>query len=114
MTVRDAIKRADALRPNTLESEDKARWLRALEAEYAEVMGMELPENLWPEDQTLLMPAPHDEGYVWALCAYIDLANEENELYANDRITANSMTEAAKAWWRRHNRPPYRGNWKVM
>lgn len=114
MTVREAIKRADALRPNTLESEYKTKWLRALESEYAEVMGVELPVDLWPEDQTLLMPEPHDESYVWALTAYIDLANEESELYANDRITANAMIEAAKAWWRRHNAPPYRGNWRVM
>lgn len=114
MTVREAIKRADALRPNTLGGEDKARWLRALETEYAETMGAELPENKWPEDQELLMPEPHDESYVWALCASIDLANAETELYANDHVLANAASAEAKAWWRRHNRPRASGNWRAM
>ena len=76
-------------------------------------MGVELPENLWPEDQALLMPAPHDNSYVWHLCAGIDLMNAETDLYANDKVVANSKASEAKAWWRRHNRPPHRGNWKV-
>lgn len=114
MTAREAIRRADALRPNTLPDEDKTRWLRTLEAEYAETMGETLPENTWPEDRVLLMPEPHDESYVWALCASIDLANAETELYANDRVIANTARAAAKAWWRRHNVPPYGGNWRVM
>lgn len=114
MTTREAIRRADALRPNTLASEDKVKWLRSLEAEYAETMGVDLPGDVWPEDQTLLMPEPHDESYVWALCAGIDLANEETEQYANDHITANAAAAEAKAWWRRHNRLGYAGNWRVM
>lgn len=114
MTVREAIKRADALRPNTLAGEDKAKWLRALEAEYAEVMGVELPVSAWPEDQALLMPPPHDESYVWALCASIDLANAEAELYTNDHVVANTMSAEAKAWWRRNNPPRARGKGWVV
>ena len=113
MTTREVIKQADALRPNCIEAEAKSNILRELESEYAELMGMELPENLWPEDQTLLMPAPHDNSYVWYLCAGIDLMNAETDLYANDKVVANSKVSEAMAWWRRHNRPPHRGNWKV-
>lgn len=64
MKAREAIKQADALRPNCIDTEVKANILRELENEYAELMGVELPENLWPEDQSLLMPVPHDNSYV--------------------------------------------------
>lgn len=114
MTVREVIRRADLLRPNTLAGEDKARWLRATEAEYAETMGVPLPANVWPEDQTLLMPEPHDTSYIYALCASIDLANAETELYANDHVIANAMLAEAKAWWRREHRPRPSGNWRAM
>ena len=38
MTTREAIKQADALRPNCIEAEAKSNILRELESEYAELM----------------------------------------------------------------------------
>ena len=114
MKVRDAIARADALRPNCISDEEKVAALRTLEQEYAELMGVELPANRWPEDQELLMPEPHAISYVWHLCAEIDLANAEAELYANDKVTALSKVADASAWWRRHNTPVYGGNWRAV
>lgn len=114
MTTREAITRADELRPNCISAEQKVAWLRELEGEFAELMGMELPENKWPEDQPLLMPEPYDGCYVNHLCVKIDLGNQETEAYANDMVIRNASVREAKAWYRRNNKPRYRGNWRVM
>ena len=113
MRTREAITRADELRPNCISAEQKAAWLRELEGEFAELMGMELPENKWPEDQPLLVPAPYDGCYVNHLCMKIDLGNQETEAYANDMVIRNASVREAKAWYRRNNCPKYRGNWRT-
>lgn len=103
MTLKEAIKRADFLRPNTIPEEIKAHWVMALESEISELMGyVNVQEFKWPEDQELLMPFPKDDIYPLNLCAKIDLANEETELYANDSTAANQATIEAKEWWYRN------------
>lgn len=108
MQFRQAIAQADALRPNMIDEPIKAEWLYQLECEFAEMMKVKLPSNPWlngGEDSKLLMPSPHDRAYVLYLCAMIDNAQQETALYANDMEMANSAISAAKAWWRRNNRP---------
>lgn len=102
MTLKEAIKKADFLRPNTVYEEIKAHWVMGLEVEIAELMHVDIPECMWPEDQDLLMPFPKDDIYALNLMAKIDLANEETELYANDSVTANQATTEAKQWWYRN------------
>ena len=102
MKVKEAIKRADALRPNAIDEEMKAEWLVRFDSEIAELMGIEAPILHWPEDQELLMPFPKDEIYPLYLMARIDLANEETALYQNDMIVANQAITESKAWWYRN------------
>ena len=104
MTVKEAIRKADELRPNAITEETKAGWLYDLEGELAEMMEVDPPENLWPEiDAVLLMPYPHDNMYYLYLMAMIDNANEETELYANDMTVAQEAMNESRAWWWRNN-----------
>lgn len=104
MTVKEAIIRADDLRPNAISEQTKAAWLYEVEGELAEMMGIDPPENQWPEtDATLLMPYPKDGVYALYLCAMIDNANEETALYANDMVVAQNAMNEARAWWWRNN-----------
>lgn len=113
MKTLDAIKQADSLRDNTLPAEQKAAWLNKLDGEIAEMMGVDAPENAWPEDSELLMPREHDEVYVLYLVAMIDYYNQESTLYQNDMVVYNTAMSNARAWWRRHNCPERNGGWKV-
>ena len=114
MYVKNCITQADAIRPNVLPDEIKVGYLWKLESEIAEMMRIDLPENIWPEDQELLMPAPHDDIYSLYLCAMIDSANQETSLYANDIELANAAIKDAKAWYRRRIRVDSTQNWRVF
>lgn len=111
MTLYEVITEVDNLRPNAIDDEMKARWVMQLEVEYAELMGVPVPELLFPEDQELLMTTPHDYSYVYYLSALVDNYNQDTALYNNDYAMANSAVDAAKSWYRRQNRPDFRGNW---
>ena len=115
MTVREAIKRADRLRLNTLEEEQKAAWVMDLEGQLAEMFEVDPPDNEWPEkDVVLLMPPPYEEVYQLYLVCKIDYYNQEMELYENDLGFYQAQLSEAKAWYRRAHLPKCRGNWKVM
>lgn len=111
MTLYEVITEVDNLRPNAIDDEMKARWVMQLEVEYAELMGVPVPELLFPEDQELLMTTPHDYSYVYYLSALVDNYNQDTALYNNDYEMANAAVDAAKSWYRRQNRPGFRGNW---
>lgn len=114
MTVREAIKRADALRMNTVSDEQKAAWVSDLDGQLAEVFGIEPPANTWPEDRELLMPYPHEEIYQLYLTCKIDYYNQEMQVYTNDLAIYNAALDEALAWYRRCHRPRGSGNWRVM
>jgi len=106
MKIKEAISKADEIRPNALSDETKARWVMELNGRYAEMMSTAAPANLWPSDITLLMPYPHDNVYVLYLCAMIDNTNEETALYANDMAVFNQAdVEARQWWWRNYSQP---------
>ena len=114
MNIKKCIAQADELRPNTIPEEIKAGYLYKLEAEIAEMMGLEAPPLEWPSDNEMLMPFPHDDIYHLYLCAMIDYVNQETALYANDMQMANAAIKDAKAWYRRHTKPNSKRNWRVM
>lgn len=115
MTVMTAIKRADALRMNSLDDEQKASWIMDLDGQLAEMFDVSVPDNEWPEkDAVLLMPAPHEEIYQLYLICKIDYYNQEMSLYANDLAFYNAALAEAKAWYRRQHRPFSNRNWRVM
>ena len=115
MKVSEAIKRADALRMNTVSDEQKAAWVLYLDGQLAEMFGAEPPANNWPEeDRILLMPSPHEEIYQLYLICKIDYYNQEMNMYANDLAFYNAALAEAKAWYRRNHRPLCKRNWRVM
>lgn len=115
MTVKEAIRKADELRPNAISEELKAGWIFEVEGELAEMMEVDPPENTWPElDVQLLMPYPKDGMYIMYLCAMIDNANEETALYANDMVMAQAAMDEARAWWWRNNYKRKPGMIKVL
>lgn len=105
MMLRSAMAYADGLRPNTVDEALKAEWMYQLEGEFSETLQVELPERAWPEDQELIMPEPVDMVYVYWLCAMIDWAQLDMNLYQIDKAMYDQAYAAALAWWRRHHRP---------
>ena len=115
MKVSEAITRADELRVNAISEKQKAAWLFNLDGEIAEFMEVKPPVNAWPnKDVELLMPAPHDDVYVFYLVAMIDYYNQESTMYVNDMDIYNRAMKDARAWWRRGHRPKSAGDWRVM
>ena len=113
MKITDAIAKADGLRMNTLEDEQKAKWLYELDCSVAEMMGRDAPTWKFPDDRELLMPVQHEDIYVKYLVAMIDYFNGESALYANDITLYESAMAEARAWWIRNNRPKSVGGWVV-
>ena len=113
MTLKNAIKRADEIRPNDISDELKAAWIFETEGVIAEMTGKKAPENTFPADTELLMPAPYDNIYYLYAAAMIDHAQQDSELYYNDMTMYNAALTAAMGWYRRHNVPEYGGNWRV-
>ncbi len=98
MTMMDAIRESDRLRPNSFPAEDKLRWLDRLDRRLREEIHAQhegtapsLPA-FSPEDLTreLLVGAPYDELYIHWLCAQMDYYNGELDSFN----AANTMFEA--------------------
>lgn len=105
MYLHKAIAEADKLRPNTVDDEMKAAWLEQLEARLADVLQIEPPDPSWPDDKELMMPRPGDQMYVFWLCAMIDWAQLDLQMYQIDQMMFEESRKSAVAWWRRHHRP---------
>ena len=103
MRLSEAVRRADMMRPNTVPDQAKRDWLMQLEAEFAEMMEEELTLLTEQDDPELLMPSPHDVVYHMYLAPFIDMYQEEMELWQMDSINANQAVAEAKAWYRRNN-----------
>ena len=114
MKLKEAIKRADEMRPNAISDELKANWVQAVEGGIAELMGAILPEQTFPRDKELLMPAPFDEVYCLYVCAMIDHVQQDSEMYYNDMTLYNALMQDARAYYRRHNTPKASGNWRGL
>ena len=125
MKASEAIMRASGHRPDVIIPDQmKREWLHSLEAEFAEMMNIDIPDPLVDPDTLddpsqepeLMIPAPYDEVYVLWLLARIDYYQEEMALYADDMVFATQAKNEVKAWWRRHNIPEgrkyYRGVWR--
>ena len=113
MKILEAIRRANNLRVNTIEDEQKYSWANDLDGQIAEMMGKDAPLSVFPDDRDLLMPTPYEEIYQLYLVSKIDYYNNEIDMYTNDLMVYESALNEAKAWWRRNNKPPHRGNWNL-
>jgi len=114
MTLLEAIAVANELRPNAVADDRKADWIGELEAVFAEMMGEDDPVFAFPQDHALLVKSPRDMVYAWYCAAMIDLAQQDTDLYQNDKATADELIARVKAWWIRNNPPAFQGNWRTM
>ena len=114
MTAQEAIQEADSLRPNVLDDSQKAEWVYKLDCEIAELMKQDKPEFVWPDDSELLMPSPHDDIYPMYLVAMIDFFNQDTALYQNDMEMFQQALDDAKSFYRRHNNPKDKRNWRTI
>lgn len=106
MKFSEAIKEADAIKPNAFSADAKKRWLLELEGIIAaDVMLMDISElrqlNQLDSngDRETLVSFPHDGLYVTYLTAKIDELNGEYNKYANTMQMFNGQLNSFKRWF---------------
>ena len=130
MTVQQMITRVDELRPNmqsrgikiaALSELDGLIWRELIEKhwmtgkEYEACEKDEHGRPVMPEydldtdmGETLLVPAPYDNIYVYWLMSKIDEQTLEQEKYNNDRAMFNAAWESFSDYWTRNHMPKTR------
>jgi len=122
MTIRQAIDRADELRPNSISRPLKQLWLRTLDgqlrrevvalhqgAEHA-AGGADLAQN---EEQPLLAAEPDSQLYLYWLMAQIDLAEGEIARYTNSMQLYNTALAGYAARYKAGHLPLPRGQFRL-
>ena len=118
MTVEQAIRAADGMRPNNpYEPQAKYRWLRECDAliraqavaksgtgDY-EGVGADYAGEEMDELTELLVPAPYDGLYPHWLCGQMDAALGEAGRAANELAQYNSLLSAFAVWLRQTYMP---------
>lgn len=110
MTLREAIERADRIKPNDISIQAKVEWLNEAEGlvqtevllTAAEEIIFYSPEEL---DYELLVEPPHDKLYPAYLEAKIDFANGEYSRYANSQTMFTSHFREFERWFADVYRP---------
>ena len=115
MTISEAIRRVDTMKPNSYSSEDKIAWLSKLDgAVKAEIIdthedGEDIVFNGYdestPKDTELLICAPYDDIYLHWLESRIDYYNGEYGRYNNTVTTYNSAYSAYERFYNRAHMP---------
>lgn len=115
LTIQDAIRQADKLKPNTFSQEQKILWLSRVDqwvkgkiidthegAEKVKFSGYDKDTGL----QTLLLvPAPYDELYIHYLHAQIELAYGQEDRYNNSMDLYNTMWREFANFYNRTHMP---------
>ena len=120
MNLLECMDRANELRPNDIREELKAQWVNVLEGDVANLMGVDAPADPFPEDGELLLPHPWSYCYVYYLCAMIDWAQKDFDIYYVDYEMFNSLWAQMAAWWAKEGKQEAglednkRLIWKVM
>jgi len=122
MTIAEAIKRIDTLKPNKYRDREKVMWLSELDGQvHGEILtaheGALSPfvpyEYTEPEDGAepawksveLLVPFPYNDVYQHWLAVQIDLANNEINKYAQDKELFNSAYLTFSDYYTRTHTP---------
>lgn len=115
MTVDEAIRAVDGLKPNMYTVEQKVAWLNALDGRlFREVIltheheaGATFTPYEWTGDlqDALIAPAPYDEVYRWWLESQIDLSNGEATKYNASSMMYNAALDSYTAWYNRTHMP---------
>lgn len=112
MTIREAIKRADAIRNNAIRTEEKVRWLAELDGKialdvlllgHAETAQFEYsPDDI---DHELLVKFPHENLYIMYLMAMTDMMNGEYNLYNTENEAYEKALGEFINWFARNYEP---------
>lgn len=116
MTIDEAIKEIDALKPNAYPEDIKVRWLSRIDGTIQrEVIdthegGRERQFGGYSEEQLgqgvqLIAPEPYSELYVHYLACQIDLHNAETARYNNSSIVFNTAYQTFTDWYNRTHMP---------
>lgn len=128
VTIREAIGRADELRPNTLSPQTKMLWLRQLDAVLRRsVVVLHEPDSAEEADglpapgadlaadceAELLAGEPDTALYLYWLMAQADLAEGEITRYANNMQLYNAALADFTAHYKASHRPLPRGQFRL-
>ena len=115
MTIMEAISRINAIKPNNYKPEEKVRWLSTLDGiikayiidthegcESVVFDGYTEETNLTTK---LLVPAPHDEIYLFWLESQIDYWNGETGKYNNSISMYNTAYAEFEKYYNRTHMP---------
>jgi len=116
MTVGDAIRFVDSIKPNAFPDEAKILWLSQLEGRVASEVFLMAKQELGKFDyskltktkakaRTLLVDPPHDDIYTEWLKAQIDHENGEYSKYQNTMQMFNERYNTFVAWFAGTYRP---------
>ena len=118
MTINDAIKHADSMKPNTFSDEEKFRWISDLDGMICRLVAQEKEgvEYVCPDDMDtqLLVRAPFEGIYALWLEAQIDFHNREYNEYNNTIQMFNSLFEEYKKAYIREIMPAASGRIKNL
>lgn len=121
MTVKEAIDRADHIKPNTYETNIKITWLNDLDLQILDEViftheGFEkyIDRKPYTQEDTnvqLIAEAPYDELYVQYLVCMIDKYNEETQKYNNSALLFNSYLDNFEKHYNKIHEPINRLRW---
>lgn len=108
MEINEAISKASELRPNLLTSDVFLTWLSSLDGRiHTEIFKSDevfTPYAQGDENNTLCIPAPYDDAYIYYLMAMIDFSNADYDKYANDMEMFNTKLEEFSKYHIRTNK----------
>lgn len=115
MTIEQAIKRIDVIKPNSYSDSEKIAWLSRLDANIkkeivdthkgSELVSFKGYDSGTDKSTELIAPAPHDEMYLNYLAAQIDFANAEYGHYNNSISLFNAAYSAFVKYYNRTHVP---------
>lgn len=104
LTVRAAIDRVDAIKPNAFTDAQKIQWLKELEGRIALdvlLVSYETAQANLPTETTdeLLLEGMYEDIYFYWLEAHIDEANGEYDKYQNSQAMFNTAYKNFVRWF---------------
>ena len=116
MTVQEALDITDEMKPNMMDRNLKLKYLTEIEQLIHDEIVMTHVHS-WAEarkpvynDETepgtrLIVPDPYSMVYVHWLMTKIDIQNQEDQRYNNDRALFENAYNTMSDWWTRHRMP---------
>lgn len=119
MEIQKIIARADRLRPNTHDEEDKLHWISAAESHIVRHMNLHVGMDLEVKEfestgEVTALDGPDAELYVLYLVMMYDYYNGDYDRYNNGALQYNERLQEWKARYRREHMPKDRGKMRNL